>query len=82
MSKKSEELAKQQITTGNRYNFHSPDQRIMLAFLQARTDQLENATKTINGLTLDNSLRETLMGTLWTDIFGVDHDPSKRRSKF
>ncbi len=55
------DIAEQQIKTGKSYNFHSPDQRLVLAFLQAKTNQLDSATKTINHLTLDDSLKELLL---------------------
>jgi hypothetical protein len=54
-------IAEQQIKTGKSYNLHSPDQGVVLAFLQAKTNQLDNATKTINLLTLDDSLKELLL---------------------
>ena len=55
------DIAEQQIKTGKSYNLHSPDQRIVLAFLQAKTNQLDNATRTINKLTIDGSLKELLL---------------------
>lgn len=54
-------IAEQQIFTGRSYNLHSPDQRMVLAFLQAKKNQLEDATRTINLLTLDNSTKELLL---------------------
>ena len=54
-------IAEQQIKAGKSYNFHSPDQRLILAFLQAKTNQLDNATKTINLLALDDNLKELLI---------------------
>jgi hypothetical protein len=54
-------IAEQQIKIGNSYNLHNPDQRMVLAFLQAKTNQLDNATKTINALTLDDNLRQLLL---------------------
>lgn len=58
-------IAEQQIKTGKSYNFHSPDQRFVLAFLQAKTNQLDNATKIINQLTLDDSLKELLLKQIY-----------------
>lgn len=55
------DIAVQQIKTGKSYNLQSPDQRLVLAFLQAKTNQLDNATQTINQLTLDESLKELLL---------------------
>jgi hypothetical protein len=54
-------IAEQQIKIGNSYNLHNPDQRMVLAFLLAKTNQLDNATKTINALTLDDNLRQLLL---------------------
>lgn len=54
-------IAEQQITTGKSYDFHSPDQRLVLAFLQAKAKQFDNATNTINQLPLDNNLKELLL---------------------
>ena len=55
------DIAEQQIKTGKSYNLHSPDQRLVLAFLQAKTHQLDKATKTINQLALDDNLKELLV---------------------
>ena len=55
------EIAEQQIKKGKSYTLHSPDQRLVLAFLQAKTNQFDNATKTINLLTLEDSLKELLL---------------------
>jgi hypothetical protein len=55
------DIAEQQIKTGKSYNLHNPDQRLVLAFLQAKTNQFDNATKTINQLTLDDGLKELLI---------------------
>lgn len=55
------DIAEQQIKTGKSYNIHSPDQRLVLAFLQAKTNQLDNAIETINLLTIDDSLKELLL---------------------
>ncbi len=55
------EIAQRQIATGKSYNSHSPDQRLVLAFLQAKTKQFDEATKTINQLALDNNLKEILL---------------------
>lgn len=55
------DIAEYQIKTGNSYNFHSPDQRLVLAFLEAKTHQLDSATQTLNLLALDNNLQELLL---------------------
>ena len=54
-------IAEQQIKTGKSYSLHSPDQRLVLAFLQAKTNQLDDAITIINQLTLDDSLKELLV---------------------
>jgi hypothetical protein len=55
------EIAQQQIKEGKSYNFHDPDQQIVLAFLQAKIKQFDNATNTINQLTLNNNHKELLL---------------------
>ena len=55
------DIAEQQIKTGNSYNFHSPDPKLVLAFLQAKTNQLDNAKRTINKLIIDDGLKELLL---------------------
>lgn len=57
-------IAELQIKIGKSYNIHSPDQRLVLAFLQAKANQLNNAIQTINLLKLDNSLKELLLKQL------------------
>ncbi len=57
-------IAEQQIFTGKSYNLHSPDQRMVLAFLQAKKNQLNEATRTIKQLTIDESLKELLLKQL------------------
>ena len=58
------DIAEQQIKTGKSYNFHSPDQRLVLAFLQAKSNQFSNATKTIDLLTIDDSLKQLLLNQI------------------
>ena len=55
------DIAEQQIKTGKSYNLHNPNQRLVLAFLQAKTNQFDIATKTINELTFDDGLKELLL---------------------
>ena len=55
------EIAEHQIATGKSYNFHSPDQRLVLAFLQAKTKQLNTAANSIKQLSLDNNSKELLL---------------------
>ena len=55
------EIADQQIKTGRSYNFHSPDPKLVLAFLQVKANQLDNAKSTISQLTIDDNLKELLL---------------------
>ena len=55
------EIAQQQIKEGRSYNFHDPNQQIVLAFLQAKIKQFDNATNTISQLTLNNNHKELLL---------------------
>ena len=58
-------IAEQQIKSGKSYKFHSPNQRLVLAFLQANTNQLDKAITTINLLALDDSLKELLLKQIY-----------------
>jgi len=58
------DIAEQQIKTRKSYNFHSPDQRLVLAFLQAKSNQFSNATKTIDLLNIDDSLKQLLLNQI------------------
>lgn len=55
------EIADQQIATGKSYNIHNPSPKLVLAFLQARANQLENAKKTIEELQITIEMKDLLL---------------------
>lgn len=58
------DIAKFQIETGKIYSHHYPDPKLILAFLQAKTNQPEAAIKTVNQLALEDHFKELLLNQL------------------
>lgn len=55
------EIAQRQIEIGKSYNFHNPDPKLILAFLQAKLHQYDEATRTIKDLGVDENLKMSLL---------------------
>jgi hypothetical protein len=58
------EITKRQIETGKSYDFHNPNPKLILAFLQAKTQQHNLAIKTITDLGLDEKIKKLLIGQI------------------
>ena len=54
------DIADKQIGNGKSYEIHSPNPRFVLAFLQAKSRQLQTSYETIEKLLLEDELKEKI----------------------